>query len=59
MDKNAFETRYIYAKIETNLINKEKTMKKEFEVPTCEIVEFDNEDVITTSNELPDAPVIH
>lgn len=34
-------------------------MKKEFEVPTCEIVEFDNEDVITTSNELPDAPVIH
>ncbi len=35
-------------------------MKKEFEVPTCEIVEFDNEDVITTSNnEMPDAPVIH
>lgn len=24
-------------------------MKKEFEAPTCEIVEFDNEDVITTS----------
>lgn len=26
-------------------------MKKEFEMPTCDIVEFDNEDVITTSNE--------
>lgn len=24
-------------------------MKKEFEMPTCEVVEFDNEDVITTS----------
>lgn len=34
-----------------------KNMKKEFEKPTVEIVEFDNEDVITTSNELPDAPV--
>lgn len=35
----------------------DKDMKKEFEKPTVEIVEFDNEDVITTSNELPDAPV--
>lgn len=35
----------------------DKDMKKEFETPTVEIVEFDNEDVITTSNELPDAPV--
>lgn len=24
-------------------------MKKEFEMPKCEVVEFDNEDVITTS----------
>lgn len=24
-------------------------MKKEFETPTCEVIEFDNEDVITTS----------
>lgn len=31
-------------------------MKKEFEMPTCELVEFENEDVITTSGEpiLPD-----
>ena len=35
----------------------DEDMKKEFETPTVEIVEFDNEDVITTSNELPDAPV--
>lgn len=28
-------------------------MKKEFEMPTCEVVEFDNEDVITTSNVTP------
>lgn len=35
----------------------DKDMKKEFEKPTVEIVEFDNEDVITTSNELPDAPI--
>lgn len=33
-------------------------MKKEFEMPTCEVVEFNNEDVITTSNnETPEAPV--
>lgn len=32
-------------------------MKKEFETPTCEVVEFNNEDVITTSNETPEAPV--
>lgn len=32
-------------------------MKKEFEKPTVEIVEFDNEDVITTSsNMLPTTP---
>lgn len=24
-------------------------MKKEFEMPTCDVVVFDNEDVITTS----------
>lgn len=34
-------------------------MKKEFEKPTCELVEFDNEDVITTSGApvLPEYPV--
>ncbi len=31
-------------------------MKKEFEKPTVEIVEFDNEDVITTSVETPVLP---
>ena len=31
-------------------------MKKEFEKPTVEIVEFDNEDVITTSVE-PEVPI--
>ncbi len=34
----------------------DKDMKKEFEKPTVEIVEFDNEDVITTSNMLPTTP---
>lgn len=33
-------------------------MKKEFEMPICEIVEFDNEDVITTSGLDPDVPSI-
>ena len=34
-------------------------MKKEFEKPTVEIVEFDNEDVITTSggNTTPTLPI--
>lgn len=31
-------------------------MKKEFEKPSVEIVEFDNEDVITTSVETPEVP---
>lgn len=35
-------------KIETEK-ETDKDMKKEFEKPTVEIVEFDNEDVITTS----------
>lgn len=30
-------------------------MKKEFETPVCELVEFDTEDVITTSN-IPTTP---
>lgn len=36
----------------------DKDMKKEFEKPTVEIVEFDNEDVITTSGnvETPEVP---
>ena len=36
----------------------DKDMKKEFEKPTVEIVEFDNEDVITTSDpdQLPEVP---
>lgn len=34
----------------------DKDMKKEFEKPTVEIVEFDNEDVITTSVETPVLP---
>lgn len=34
----------------------DKDMKKEFEKPTVEIVEFDNEDVITTSGE-PEVPI--
>lgn len=36
-----------------------KDMKKEFEKPTIEIVEFDNEDVITTSggNTTPTLPI--
>lgn len=28
-------------------------MKKEFETPECIVVEFDNDDVITTSNRTP------
>ena len=37
----------------------DKDMKKEFEKPTVEIVEFDNEDVITTSggNTTPTLPI--
>lgn len=34
----------------------DKDMKKEFEKPTVEIAEFDNEDVITTSGE-PEVPI--
>lgn len=36
----------------------DKNMKKEFKKPTVEIVEFDNEDVITTSGnvETPEVP---
>lgn len=35
----------------------DKDMKKEFEKPTVEIVEFDNEDVITTSDPIgPETP---
>ena len=34
----------------------DKDMKKEFEKPTVEIIEFDNEDVLTTSVETPVAP---
>lgn len=34
----------------------DKDMKKEFEKPTVEIVEFDNEDVLTTSVETPEVP---
>lgn len=37
----------------------DKDMKKEFKKPTVEIVEFDNEDVITTSDpNNPEAPVV-
>lgn len=34
-------------------------MKKFFETPECTVIEFDNEDIITTSpgNELPEVPV--
>ncbi len=34
-------------------------MKKTFETPVCELVEFENEDVITTSGEpiTPEYPV--
>lgn len=33
-------------------------MKKIFETPECTVIEFDNEDIITTSgNELPGVPV--
>ena len=35
----------------------DKDMKKEFEKPTVEIVEFDNEDVITTSGGSTETPV--
>ena len=42
-------------KIETEK-ETDKVMKKEFEKPTVEIVEFDNEDVITTSGE-PEVPI--
>lgn len=28
-------------------------MKKEFETPVCEVVEFENEDILTTSVETP------
>lgn len=42
-------------KIETEK-ETDKDMKKEFEKPTVEIVEFDNEDVITTSGE-PEVPI--
>ena len=31
-------------------------MKKEFEMPICEVVEFDNADVITTSDITPIEP---
>lgn len=31
-------------------------MKKEFETPECIVVEFDNDDVITTSNQTPIEP---
>lgn len=34
-------------------------MKKIFETPECTVIEFDSEDIITTSNELPDVPVVH
>lgn len=34
----------------------DKDMKKEFEKPTVEIIEFDNEDVLTTSVETPVLP---
>ena len=37
----------------THKIERGAYMKKEFEMPTCEVVEFDNEDVITTSNVTP------
>lgn len=33
-------------------------MKKFFETPECTVIEFDNEDIITTSNELPDVPIV-
>lgn len=36
-------------------------MKKIFETPECTVIEFDSEDIITTSgggNELPDIPVV-
>lgn len=36
-------------------------MKKNFETPECTVIEFDSEDIITTSpgngNELPEVPV--
>ena len=44
-----------YDKIKTEK-ETDKDMKKEFEKPTVEIVEFDNEDVITTSG-IPSLPI--
>ena len=35
---------------------KDETMKKEFELPVVEVVEFENEDILTTSVETPIVP---
>lgn len=32
-------------------------MKKEFEKPIVEVVEFENQDIITVSGETPEAPL--
>lgn len=47
-DENQVIDKYDKIKTEKEM---DKDMKKEFEKPTVEIVEFDNEDVITTSGD--------